>query len=81
MLTSFLPTLMLSGFIFPISSMPRALQLITYVVPARYFLVALRGIVLKGTPLWLLAPQMMALTIYALAMLALASVRLAREAR
>jgi ABC-2 type transport system permease protein len=79
MLTSFLPTLMLSGFIFPISSMPHALQVITYVVPARYFLIALRGIVLKGTPLYLLWPQMLALSIYALAMLTLAAVRLARE--
>jgi ABC-2 type transport system permease protein len=79
MLSSFLPTLMLSGFIFPISSMPAALQAITYVVPARYFLVALRGIVLKGTALWLLWPQMVALSIYAFVMLTLASVRLARE--
>ena len=79
MLTSFLPTLMLSGFIFPISSMPDALQVITHVVPARYFLIALRGIVLKGTSLGLLWPQMLALTIYALAMLTLAAVRLARE--
>jgi ABC-2 type transport system permease protein len=79
MLTSFLPTLMLSGFIFPISSMPYALQVITYVVPARYFLIALRGIVLKGTPVHLLWPQMLALAIYALAMLTLAAVRLARE--
>jgi len=79
MLSSFLPTLMLSGFIFPISSMPAALQAITYIVPARYFLVALRGIVLKGTALWLLWPQMIALSIYALVMLTLASVRLARE--
>jgi ABC-2 type transport system permease protein len=79
LLTSFLPTLMLSGFIFPISSMPHALQLVTTIVPARYFLVALRGIVLKGTSLTLLWPQMAALVIYALAMLLLASVRLARE--
>jgi ABC-2 type transport system permease protein len=79
LLTSFLPTLMLSGFIFPISSMPAALQVITHVVPARYFLIALRGIVLKGSPLSLLWPQMLALSMYALAMLALASVRLARE--
>jgi ABC-2 type transport system permease protein len=79
LLSSFLPTLMLSGFIFPISSMPHALQIITFVVPARYFLVALRGIVLKGTSIGLLWPQMVALTIYALAMLTLASVRLARE--
>lgn len=81
LLTSFLPTLMLSGFIFPISSMPAALQVITHVVPARYFLIALRGIVLKGSPIALLWPQMLALSIYALAMLALASVRLAREKR
>jgi ABC-2 type transport system permease protein len=81
MLTSFLPTLMLSGFIFPISSMPRALQLVTYVVPARYFLVALRGIVLKGTSLTFLLPQMGALILYALGMLTLASIRLARERR
>ena len=79
MLTSFLPTLMLSGFIFPISSMPEALQVITHAVPARYFLIALRGIVLKGTPVYLLWPQMLALSIYALAMLTLAAVRLARE--
>jgi drug efflux transport system permease protein len=79
MLSSFLPTLMLSGFIFPISSMPYALQLITHIVPARYFLIALRGIVLKGTPLRLLWPQMAALSIYALLMLTFSSVRLARE--
>jgi ABC-2 type transport system permease protein len=79
MLTSFLPTLMLSGFIFPISSMPQALQVITHIVPARYFLIALRGIVLKGTPIYLLWPQMLALSIYALAMLTLAAARLARE--
>jgi ABC-2 type transport system permease protein len=81
MLTSFLPTLMLSGFIFPISSMPRALQIITLIVPARYFLIALRGIVLKGTPLALLWPQVAALSLYAIVMLALASLRLAREKR
>jgi ABC-2 type transport system permease protein len=81
MLSSFLPTLILSGFIFPISSMPRALQLVTLIVPARYFLIALRGIVLKGTVLTLLWQQMIALSIYAIVMLALASIRLARENR
>lgn len=79
LLISFLPTIMLSGFIFPISSMPRALQVVTYVVPARYFLVALRSIVLKGTEATQLLPQLGALTLYAVAMLGLASVRLARD--
>lgn len=79
LLISFLPTIMLSGFIFPINSMPRALQIITHLVPARYFLVALRGIVLKGTALAPLLPQLSALTVYAVAMLGLASLRLSRE--
>jgi len=61
--------------------MPRALQLVTFIVPASYFLIALRGIVLKGTALPLLWQQMLALSIYAIAMLTLASIRLARENR
>ena len=65
-------------FIFPINSMPRALQIITHLVPARYFLVALAYRV-KGTALDNLLPQLGALTIYAAAMLSMASVRLARE--
>ena len=78
LLISLLPTIMLSGFIFPIASMPRVLQLVTTIVPARYFLVALRGIVLKGAPLSHLFVPLLALTIYAAAMLALSSLRLAR---
>ncbi len=80
LLVSLLPTIMLSGFIFPISSMPYALQVVTHIVPARYFLIALRGIVLKGSAFSHLLPQFGALTLYAIAMLGLASVRLAREA-
>jgi ABC-2 type transport system permease protein len=79
LLISLLPTLMLSGFIFPISSMPRALQVVSNIVPARFFLVALRGIVLKGTSLASLGAPLLALSLYAAAMLSLASVRLARE--
>jgi ABC-2 type transport system permease protein len=79
LLISFLPTIMLSGFIFPISGMPAFLQAITYVVPAKYFLIALRGIVLKGAPIGHLAMPLLALTAYAAAMLALASLRLSRE--
>ena len=46
-----LPTIMLSGLVFPIESMPRPLQLFTYIVPARYFLQIIRGILLKGSAL------------------------------
>jgi ABC-2 type transport system permease protein len=47
-LTSLLPTFLLSGFVFPISSMPKIIQYISFLVPAKYFLVILRGIFLKG---------------------------------
>jgi ABC-2 type transport system permease protein len=46
-----LPTLMLSGFIFPLASMPRALQVVSNVVPAKWFVRIARGIMLKGVGL------------------------------
>ena len=79
LLTSYLPTLMLSGFIFPISSMPVVLQTITYAVPARYFLIALRGIVLKGVGLEAFWQELAALVVFAAIVLSLASLRLRRE--
>ena len=79
LLLAYLPTLMLSGFIFPISSMPKVLQAITYIVPARYFLVALRGILLKGLALPTLLTPLAALAIYAAVLLALASIRFSKQ--
>lgn len=81
LLSSFLPTFILSGFIFPISSMPQAIEVITYVIPARYFLVALRAIVLKGAGAMAFWTDLLALGIFAVAMLTLASARLSREWR
>jgi ABC-2 type transport system permease protein len=78
LLSSFLPTILLSGFIFPIASMPPAVQLVTYIVPARYYLVALRGVVLKGVALDVILPQLSALAVFATFMMALSAVRLAR---
>jgi ABC-2 type transport system permease protein len=79
LLSSFLPTFILSGFIFPISSMPQAVQIITYVIPARYFLVALRAIVLKGAEVTAFWFELAALGMFAAVMLTLASVRLGRD--
>ena len=79
LLTSYLPTLMLSGFIFPIASMPAFLQAVTYVVPARYFLVTLRGILLKGVGPAAFWQDLAAMTIFAVVILGLASLRLRRE--
>ena len=47
-MATFLPAFLLSGFMFDISNMPKALQLITYLIPARYFVALLRGLYLKG---------------------------------
>jgi ABC-2 type transport system permease protein len=79
LLTSYLPTLMLSGFIFPIASMPEFLQAVTYVVPARYFLVALRGVLLKGVGPSAFWPELVAMAVFAAVILALASLRLRRQ--
>ncbi|MDR0478038.1 MAG: ABC transporter permease [Desulfobulbaceae bacterium] len=68
-LTGFLPTLILSGFVFAIANMPQPLQWLTYIVPARYFIVILRGIYLKGIGLEILWVQVVFLAIYALIML------------
>lgn len=79
LLSSLLPTMILSGFIFPISSMPAVVQAITHIVPARYFLVALRAIVLKGAGASAFWQDLLALAIFATAATALASLRLRRE--
>ena len=60
---SLLPTIMLSGFVFPIENMPRVIQLITYIVPARYFLEIIRGIFLKGIGMSILWEHFIALAI------------------
>ena len=78
-LIAMLPTLILSGFIFPIASMPIALQYVSAVIPARYFLTALRGIVLKGLDLGMLWQPMVALVLYGAVVLGLSAVRLARR--
>jgi ABC-2 type transport system permease protein len=64
MLTAFFalfPAMMLSGFIYPISNMPRVVQWITYLNPLRYFVELMRGILVKGAGLWDLWPSVVAL--------------------
>ncbi|MDI6717325.1 MAG: ABC transporter permease [Actinomycetota bacterium] len=78
-LVSFLPAFLLSGFVFPIKSMPIVLQLITYLVPARYFLVIIRGIFLKGVGIDVLWPSLLALIVFGAFMMLAASLRLRRS--
>lgn len=77
--TSMLPAIILSGFIFPIRSMPIPIQVLTYAVPARYFLVALRGVILKGAGLGPYWHDVLFLAIFATLVLGIAYARLTRR--
>jgi len=70
-----LPTLLLSGYMFPISSMPVILQKITYIIPARYYLQIIRGIMLKGNSVRHLYQSGLSLLIMSVTMLIIASRR------
>ena len=74
------PMIYLSGFIFPIENMPAVIQLFTYLIPLRYFLIIVRGIFLKGIGLELLWPQAAALAAWGLVVLALAVSRSRKRA-
>ena len=78
-LTSMLPAIFLSGFIFPIRSMPHVLQILTYAVPARYFLVIARGIILKGEGIGPYLQDVAFLTAFAVIVLGLAWARLVKR--
>lgn len=69
------PAFILSGFAFPIASMPKAMQIITYADPLRYFLVILRGTFLKGVGMAVLWRQMLALAALGLVLLAISVAR------
>lgn len=72
-LVSFLPTFMLSGYIYPITSMPWLLQALSWFYPARYFIAITRTIFLKGGGLEVLWPDMAALAVFAVLFIALAA--------
>lgn len=78
-ITSMLPSFILSGFIFPIREMPPAVQAVTYLVPARYFLTALRSIILKGTGPGVLWDEIIFLFVFAFLIVGLSAVRLKRS--
>jgi len=71
-LISFLPTFLLSGFTYEIFNMPKFVQGLTYFIPARYFIIILRGIYLKNVGLKMLWPHALALVIFAVISMSLA---------
>lgn len=71
-MTTYLPALLLSGFIFAIASMPLVLRLVTYAVPARYYVTITRGIFLKGVGVPVLWGDVLAMLVFAAAGIGLA---------
>jgi ABC-2 type transport system permease protein len=82
MMTAFffmLPSILLSGFMFPIENMPRVIQWLTYAIPLRYFLVIIRGIFLKGNGLAVLWPQAVVLLALGVAIMAMSALRFTKR--
>lgn len=70
-----LPSIFLAGFFFPIEAMPRALQMISYLMPLRYYLVILRSLLIKGVGFSALKEEVLALAIFGLAIMTIAAMR------
>ncbi|PLX67322.1 MAG: hypothetical protein C0603_09640 [Denitrovibrio sp.] len=75
-ISGFLPTLILSGFVFTIANMPLPIRILTHVFPARYFIAILKSIYLKGVGLDMIIMNFTFLSIYALLMVILANKKL-----
>jgi ABC-2 type transport system permease protein len=78
-IANYLPALLLSGFMFSIDAMPAPLRLITYVIPARYYLVVTRGIFLKGVGVDELRVQALLMLAFAVIGLTLAIAKFRKE--
>jgi len=81
-LTSFFilqPSIILSGYMFPVENMPVAIQWVTYLIPLRYFLEIIRGIFLKGNGLSQLWPQVLILAIFGVTILLLSAARFSKR--
>jgi ABC-2 type transport system permease protein len=78
-LATLLPTNLLSGLIYPIPNMPLVLQGVSYLVPARYLIHALKGIVLKGIGISILYPSLLLLAAFAVVIVWLAARQVPRQ--
>lgn len=79
MVTTFLPAFLLSGFMYAISNMPKMIQVMTHLIPARYFVALLKGIYLKGIGLNILFIEAGLLTLFGVVMFALANVKFKKK--
>jgi ABC-2 type transport system permease protein len=78
-LSSLLPSLLLSGFLFPVERMPMPLQVIASIFPSRYFVTFLRGVLLKGSGFSVLWPNLLAMAVFSVLVLAIATKRFRRR--
>jgi ABC-2 type transport system permease protein len=78
-LVTFVPSYLLSGFMFSIQNMPRVIQAVTYLIPARYFIQILKGIYLKGVGLEILGVQALLMTLFASAAVVVAKVKFRKK--
>jgi ABC-2 type transport system permease protein len=79
MILTFLPSFLLSGFVYAINNMPKFLQILTYLVPARYFVTILKGIYLKGIGLKILWVEASLLAVFGMVMVALANLKFKKK--
>jgi len=70
-----LPSLFLSGFFFPLEAMPEVLQWVSYLIPLRYYLIIIRSLMLKDVGAYALRSEIIALTIFGVALMTAASLR------
>jgi ABC-2 type transport system permease protein len=75
-LSSFLPSFLLSGFIYAVENMPVVIQSITYVIAPRHFVTILKGVFLKGISIEVLWPQLLFLLVYGTVVFAVATRKL-----
>ncbi len=78
-LSAMLPSIILSGMIFPVENMPRPLQVVASIVPAKYLVHGLRSVLLKGNGLEVVWKDVLGMAVFAVAVLAIATVRFKRR--
>jgi len=78
-MSTFMPALLLSGFVFPVENMPWPLQVVAAAMPARYFVRSLRAVLLRGNGLEVIWPDLLALTGFFLVLLVVATKRFKRS--
>jgi ABC-type multidrug transport system permease subunit len=72
---SLMPSILLSGFVFPLENMPVGVRLVSYLFPGRYFVTAIRGIYLKGVGMGVLWPEALLLLCFSVAVMWLSASR------